>query len=140
MSTATRYRYKDLPKTYAGLVGILPPRPIHGEGDLEEVRQMVEVLAVRQSLTKDQRDYLDALTLFIEAYEDEHVPMDESFDTPLDALKHLVEASGMSRARLGELLGDRSLGTRILNGERQMSKAHIAKLCDHFKVSPEMFI
>lgn len=140
MSTATRHDYKELPKSYAALVEILPPRPIHSRQELEGVREMVDTLAVRPRLPKDQADYLQALTLFIEAYEDEHAAMEDSFDSPLAALKHLVESSGMTRAGLGELLGDRSLGTRILNGERDLSKAHIVKLCDHFQVTPEMFL
>jgi len=40
---------------------------------------------------------------------------------------------------LGRLLGNRSLGSLILNGRRQLSKAHIEKLSEHFGLSPAVF-
>ena len=63
MSTSTRTRYRDLPRKYDALVDILPPRPIHSDDEMEEVRAMIEVLAVQgEKVPKDQLDYLDALS------------------------------------------------------------------------------
>ena len=42
----------------------------------------------------------------------------------------------MSESDLGRLLGDRSLGHRILAGERELSKAHIRTLAAHFRLNP----
>jgi HTH-type transcriptional regulator / antitoxin HigA len=55
-------------------------------------------------------------------------------------LKYILEESGMTQAELGKLLGNRSLASLILNGHRQLSKTHIRKLADHFKVSPALFL
>ena len=46
----------------------------------------------------------------------------------------------MSASDLGRLLGDRSLGPRILNGDRALSKAHIKILANHFNVSPAVLL
>jgi antitoxin component HigA of HigAB toxin-antitoxin module len=46
----------------------------------------------------------------------------------------------MTQAELGRLLENRSLASQILNGHRQLSKTHIRKLADHFKVSPAVFL
>ena len=54
-------------------------------------------------------------------------------------LKYLMQESGMTQADLGRLLGNRALASLILNGHRQLSKSHIRKLADHFKVSPALF-
>jgi antitoxin component HigA of HigAB toxin-antitoxin module len=43
-------------------------------------------------------------------------------------------------AELGRLLGNRALASLILNGHRQLSKSHIRKLADYFKVSPALFL
>ena len=60
----------------------------------------------------------------------------------VEALKVLLEANGMSAADLSNLLGDRSrsLGTRLLSGERELSKAHIRTLCERFAVSADLFV
>lgn len=46
----------------------------------------------------------------------------------------------MNASDLGKLLGDRSLGSRILNGQRGLSKNHIRILAGHFSVSPALFL
>ena len=52
-----------------------------------------------------------------------------------------MEQSGINGSRLGELLGgNRSLGEKILRGERELSKAYIRTLAAHFKVSPGLFL
>jgi len=60
----------------------------------------------------------------------------------VDALKVLLEANDMSASDLSNLLGDRSrsLGSRVLRGERELSKAHIRALCERFAVSAELFV
>ena len=42
----------------------------------------------------------------------------------------------MTASDLGRLLGNRTLGAAILAGRRNLSKAHIKKLAEHFKVEP----
>jgi hypothetical protein len=41
----------------------------------------------------------------------------------------------MTDSDLGRLLGDRVLGSKILRGERTLSKDHIRKLRERFKVN-----
>jgi HTH-type transcriptional regulator/antitoxin HigA len=91
-------------------------------------------------LNADQEDYLDALSTFVEVYERDRFPMGESDITPLQALKYLVEESGMSASDLGRLLGNRTLGAAILGGRRSLSKTHIKKLAGYFKVDPGLFL
>jgi antitoxin component HigA of HigAB toxin-antitoxin module len=55
-------------------------------------------------------------------------------------LKYLIDLHQMNGSQLGQLLGrNRSLGGKILRGERQLSKAHIRVLVERFKVSPALF-
>ena len=46
----------------------------------------------------------------------------------------------MTASDLGRMLGDRSLGSRVLNGRRRLSKEHIKILCGRFKVSADLFL
>jgi antitoxin component HigA of HigAB toxin-antitoxin module len=38
------------------------------------------------------------------------------------------------------LLGNRQLGAAILRRQRQLSKEHVLKLADHFKVSADLLL
>jgi HTH-type transcriptional regulator/antitoxin HigA len=59
----------------------------------------------------------------------------------LPLLKHLAEENSMSGADLSRLLGaDRSLGVRILSGERNLTVEHAKKLAARFQVPMEVFL
>ena len=137
--TTTKSSFRRLPRHYAELVAMLPPRPIHDEVDLANVSEMINRLA-GFDLNSDQEDYLDALSVFVEAYEAERFPREDSQMGPLEALKALLAEHGMTTSDLGRLLGNRTLGAAILAGRRSLSKAHIKKLAAHFRVEPGLFL
>jgi HTH-type transcriptional regulator/antitoxin HigA len=138
MSTATRTR--NLPKDYAGLVALLPPRRIRDEVDLDNATEVIDRLAVLDKLTEDQADYLDTLALLVSAYEDEHHTIELSGKNPLDTLKFLLAERGMSGSDLGRILGQRQLGAAILSGRRRLSKSHVLTLGRYFHVNPSLFL
>lgn len=134
MSTAT-LKHGDMPTTYAELVRLCMPRPLHGEADYRHALQVMDAMA-GFDLNGDQQDYFEALATFVEKYEAadrERIAGDLS---PVELLRALLTEHGMSESDLGRLLGDRSLGHRILSGERELSKAHIRTLAEHFALSP----
>jgi HTH-type transcriptional regulator/antitoxin HigA len=136
---STKRSSRRLPKTYAGLVALLPPRPIHDDVDLANATEIIDRLAGFK-LSADQEDYLEAISTFVEAYEAERFPIDDSRITPLDALKALLAEHEMTASDLGRLLDNRTLGAAILAGRRGLSKTHIRKLAEHFKVEPGLFL
>lgn len=138
-NTAIQNDFQRLPKTYGDLVAMLPPRPLHDDVDLANASEMIDRLA-GFDLNADQEDYLEALSTFVEAYEAERFPIDDSRISPLDALETLLGEHGMTGSDLGRLLGNRTLGAAILAGRRNLSKAHIKKLAEHFKVEPGLFL
>lgn len=139
--TKTRLRgnFRQVPKNYAALVAMLPPRPIHDDVELAGAMEMIDRLA-GFPLNADQEDYLDAISTFVEAYEAERFPFDPSRITPLEALKALLSEHGMNASDLGRLLHNRTLGAAILSGRRALSKTHIKLLADYFKVEPGLFL
>ena len=139
LKTPTKKDLRRLPKTYGPLVALLPPRPIHDSVDLGNAMEMIDRLA-GFDLNADQEDYLEALSTFVEAYEAQRFPIDDSRIAPLDALKALLGEHGMTASDLGRVLGNRTLGTAILGGHRHLSKANIKKLAEHFKVEPGLFL
>jgi len=127
---------------YLALIDLFPLRPLHSEREYDAAVTVLDSLAVRPdgSLGSGEQDYLDTLTLLVEAYDREHHNGDMEQGDPLSMLKYLMQESGMIQADLGRFLGNRALASLILNGHRQLSKSHIRKLADHFKVSPGLFL
>lgn len=141
MSTRPQPR-ADVPADYLKLVRTFPLRPIRSERDYRAAAAVVDRLAVQAegSLSRGEQDYLDTLTLLIEAYDAKHFELETRELAPLDVLKYLMEQSGMKTADLGRLLGNRGLASLILNGHRALSKTHIRILAEHFKVDPSLLL
>jgi HTH-type transcriptional regulator/antitoxin HigA len=128
-----------LPKTYRELCGLLMPRKIHDEAELEAAQEIMDALAVQPARTPDQDDYLETLAELVEAYEDQAVKFSKR--PGLETLKFLLMENRLTASDLSRLLGtDISLGYRILDGERNLTTRHIKKLARHFHVGPEVFL
>ena len=130
---------EPLPKTFGDLVRLFPPQAIRDEVDYVNMQEMIDRLTSLAKLSLGQAEYLETLSILFEAYENEHEQIDAGHLSPLQILRFLMESHGMSGSDLGRLLGNRELGPKILNGTRQLSKAHIRKLADHFRVDAGLF-
>jgi HTH-type transcriptional regulator/antitoxin HigA len=126
------------PAAYAELVALFPLRPLHDEVDYDNALEVAKTLVGSVDLTDDQADYLDVLTDIIQKYEARRHAVDRR-GMPLDTLRRMLNEQGLNASDLGRLLGSRPLGSAILRGERELSKAHIRVLADHFKVSTDLF-
>jgi len=141
MTATTTQPPRRLPTTFAGLNRMHPLRPIRDEGELDDAMAVVDRLACREDRNADQTDYLASLTTLVRAYEAEHPCADIGESWPIhERLTHLCELHGLSAAELGDVLGVRSLGSKLLRGEREPSKAHIKTLSAHFKLRPGFFL
>lgn len=128
-----------LPTTYRDLCGLLMPRKIHDEAELDAALEVIDELAVLPARNKDQADYLETLAELVEAYEEQAVKIVRR--SGLETLKFLLTENKLSASDLSRLLGtDISLGYRILDGERNLTTKHIKKLASHFRVGPEVFL
>jgi HTH-type transcriptional regulator/antitoxin HigA len=133
-------QYADIPQTYDRLLALHPLRPIHNDMELEHATMIIDMLA-GHDLNVDQTDYLDVLSTQVEAYENTHDPLDDPALCGLDILRALLAEHGMSAADLARLLGvHRSMGSKLLKGERTLTARHLQKLAERFKVSATLFL
>lgn len=146
-ATSTRPRPKKAPRPlpdsgYLGLIRRFALRPLRTGDDYESAVRVLDSLVTRSedSFGPGERDYLDTLTMLVEAYDEEHYAFAERKYDPLSMLKYIMQESGTTQADLGRLLGNRALASLILNGHPQLSKAYIRKLASHFRVSPALFL
>ncbi len=126
---------------YLALIAVFPLRPLRSAQDCDTATAILDRLAVRPegSLNAGEQDYFDTLTLLVDAYDREHEDVAKEDRDPLPILKYLMQESGMTRADLGRLLGNRALASLILDGHRRLSKSHIRTLARHFRVSATLF-
>jgi HTH-type transcriptional regulator/antitoxin HigA len=133
-------RYEAIPKTYDQLLALYALRPIHNDRELEQATEIIDTLA-GHDLNADQTDYLDVLSTLVEAYENIHHPLDAPALCGLHALRALLDEHGMGAADLARLLGvHRSMGSKLLKGERALTSRHLKILSDRFKVSADLFL
>jgi HTH-type transcriptional regulator/antitoxin HigA len=73
-------------------------------------------------------DRLKFLSVLVEAYEDEHDPIDERTGTPQSVVAFMLEQKGMTRADLHELMGGKARVSEFFAGKRTLSVAQIRAL------------
>lgn len=138
--SSTTMQTITLPETYEGLLKIRPLRPIKDDEDFEKANWLGFRLESATSRTPDQDDYLHVLNVVLKDYESKQPPFDLSGLTQIDILEHYMEIHDMTASDLGRVIGQRTMGHKILKGERGLSKANILALSKFFHVSPALFL
>jgi HTH-type transcriptional regulator / antitoxin HigA len=143
-SPATRHvpdrTFAALPTGYRALCcDVLLPRPLRSRAEYRAAVAVADMMA-GHDLTRDQDDYLDALSTFIEAFEAAHEPRMPPV-SPVELLRHLLAENNLTGADLARLLQiTRSLASRLLSAERQLTARHIAVLSTRFRLDPRAFL
>jgi HTH-type transcriptional regulator/antitoxin HigA len=127
---------------YQELIDEFPLRPLRSKAAYKCAMAAADRLAVQdeKSLTADERDYLETLSLLIESYEAQHDVMDFSGLRPADVLRHLMEEREMTVSSLGKVIGSKGVASELLSGKRELSKSHVMTLAKHFAVEPSVFL
>lgn len=139
MKTKSINKFESLPQDYAGLVMAFMPRSIHDEVDYDNTIEVIDLMAGHE-LTDDQELYLDTLSTLVEAYEDEHHAIESRGLSPVESLEFLMEQKGATAADIGKLLGDRTLGSKILRGDREIGLTYARTLAKFFGTEVGLFI
>lgn len=134
--TATKERAGS--DEYLKLVRRFPLRPIRTEAEHDEAVKVLGGLMAKKK-TKAESDYADVLFDLVKKY-DERDPFVVPPVSPLEALKTLMEFNDMTINDLAQVLGSQPAASRVLNGRRLLSKAHVRKLAARFKVSADLFL
>jgi len=137
-----KIRTHKIADSYLDLIHRFPLRPIRTDGEYDEAADLARELAIRgeDDLDTGETDYLDALDQFIMAYDAAHHRIDRPNLNPLTRLKMLMKETGMTVSDLGRVIGSQPGASMMLSGSRQISKAQIKKLSDHFKLNSGYFL
>ena len=91
----------------------------------------------RGRLNAEGRELAELLTLLVEKYEEEHHQIPTA--SPIEVLRELMEANDLRQKDLIPEFGTESIVSEVLNGRRELNKAHIERLSKRFRVSPAVF-
>ena len=124
-------------KEYASLLSKTLPRVIHTEDENERCTAELESLLTKRNRTPEELQLAELLTLLIEDFENKHYTLPTA--SPLDIVRHLMDTNNLRQVDLKDIFGSPSVASEVLNGKRDLSKAHINRLSKRFHVSPEIF-
>lgn len=135
-SMKSNYRVE---KRYLELVKRFPLRPLRTVEENEFAATVCdELLDEFDSLSTQERDYLEVLSRLVEDFESQW--QEEKDVEPRDLLAFLMEQNSLSQSDLIAEFGSSSRVSEFLSGKRELSLPQIVKLAKRFRLSPNAFI
>lgn len=135
---AVRMSSRTLPDTYFDLVRQFPLMRIKDGEHLAEAHAMLDSV-LQMELDEGGEEYLNALADHIEIYENEHEQLPDA--PACDVLEYLMTSHGLTQMRLSEETGiAQSTISAVLNGSRNLTVEHIARLAAYFHVPSSVFL
>jgi HTH-type transcriptional regulator/antitoxin HigA len=125
---------------YLEMVRENPLRVIHSEEEYRRAIATLDRLSDRgNSRTADETEYLLALAVFVEKYEEEHHPIPPV--SGVDMLRYLIENRQKTQREVaaGAGLADSTI-SEILAGKRKLSVKQVESLARFFKVKAAVFL
>jgi HTH-type transcriptional regulator/antitoxin HigA len=112
-------------------------RPIRTKVDYERtVREIEQLWGARKGTLEGDR--LDVLATLVEAYEDEHFPIDPP--DPIEAIRFRLEQQGLDTRALIGVIGSRSRVYEVMQGKRALSLEMIRRLHQRFGIAADVLI
>lgn len=113
---------------------------IRDEEDYERAIGMLNQLSDRgENRTPDETEYLLALAVFVEKYEDEHEPIAPA--SGVEMLRDLIESRQITPGDVAAGAGlSVSTVSDLLAGKRKMSLEQIERLARFFELKPSFFL
>jgi len=97
-----------------------------------------KLMQKEENLSAEEEKLLKLLARLIEDFEQKLYRA--SAATPLEILRHLMEARGIKQSDLWKVFGSKGVASEVLNGKRGISKTQARALADYFHVSADLFV
>ena len=112
-------------------------KPIKNELDYQNALEEISILFNANPNTSEG-DKLEILTTLVQAYEEEHYPID--LPDAVDALNYWMESRGLERKDLEVYIGTRARISEILNRKRELTLTMIRKLNEGLHIPAALLI
>ena len=112
-------------------------KPIRTDADYElTLREIQRLRGAKQASPEEDR--LDVLATLVDAYENEHFPMDPP--DPIEAIRFRLEQQGLDTSALVGVIGGRSRVYEVMQRKRALSLEMIRRLHERFGIPAEILI
>ena len=128
-------------KKYGRLLGKYRPRMIQTDEEFDRMAAELEELDAmeeRRKLDAEERELQALLAHLCTEYEDRTVEPPTS--TPLEVVQFLMDQNSLRPVDMVDVFGSRAVASQVLNGKREISKAHARRLSERFRISVAAFI
>jgi HTH-type transcriptional regulator/antitoxin HigA len=116
---------------------MLKLRPIKTEADYRAALDEIEKLFEAKPNTPEC-DLLEVLTTLVEAYEQQHYPIDAP--DPVEAILYYLESRGLSWQDLESVIGSREQVGEVLNRQQPLTLEMIRRLHSSLGIPAEVLI
>lgn len=135
----TSSQMNDMVGEYRRLRAIVPLGMLRTKGDYARAVEILD--AILDEIGEDEKhpmaELADALSIFIERYESEHVRTPAA--GPVAVLKFLMQQHGLRQSDLPEI-GSQGVVSEVLKSKRDLNARQIKGLAKRFGVSAAVFI
>lgn len=126
-------------KDYRKIRSVIPLGVLRTRKDYEKAVKTLDAILdkIGENENHPLAELADALSLFIENYENAHTPMPRA--KPAEVLRFLMQQHGLKQSDLPEI-GSQGVVSEILSGLRELNVRQIRRLAERFHVSLAVFM
>jgi HTH-type transcriptional regulator/antitoxin HigA len=115
------------------------PMVIETEEENDRILMIVEKLMKKgENLSAEEEKLLKLLTRLVQDFEEKLYRPGKA--TPLEVLRHLMDARGVKQSQLWTVFGSKGIASEVMSGKRGISKTHARALANYFRVSADLFV
>jgi HTH-type transcriptional regulator/antitoxin HigA len=133
------HQFDQVIRDYRRLRALVPLGTLRTKKDYARAVEMLD--AILDEIGEDEKhpmaELADAISVFIEKYEAEHVPIPAA--KPAAVLKFLMRERDLRQSDLPEI-GSQGVVSEVLSGRRELNTRQIKRLAKRFNVSPAVFV
>jgi HTH-type transcriptional regulator/antitoxin HigA len=126
------------PRKYGRLLARTLPGIIETKSEYERFLTEIEKLIDQEKRSPEEDKLLDLITTLVEKFEEKNYPIPDA--PPHEALRELMRSRGLKQRDLLGIFGSDGIASEVVNGKRNISRAHAKSLAKYFHVPVELFI
>lgn len=133
------HQFDQVIRDYRRLRTLVPLGTLRTKKDYTRAVEMLDAILdeVGENEKHPMAELADAISVFIEKYEAEHVPIPAT--KPTVVLKFLMREHDLRQSDLPEI-GSQGVVSEVLTGRRELNARQIKRLAKRFSVSPAVFV
>ena len=125
-------------RKYGRLLARTLPAVIETEAENEHFLTEIEKLIDKEERSPEEDKLLDLMTTLVESFEAKNYLIPDA--PPHEALRELMRSRGVKQRDLLGIFGSDGIASEVVNGKRNISRAHAKSLAEFFHVPVELFI